>query len=94
MRQEDIFYARLLEMGAVAKPGVMLFEVGGMDQALRVVEMVGRKLEMDGWNIEIWRDWPDGRPEEGEEGVVIVDVVGEVRVKGSGLGRSVFVYRR
>jgi methylase of polypeptide subunit release factors len=92
--QEDVFYARLLDIGAVLGPRVMLFEVGGMEQALRVLRMVGEKLGRDNWMVEIWRDWPDGRPMEGEETSVGVDGMGEVPVKGSGHGRSVLVYRR
>ncbi|KAG7289497.1 hypothetical protein NEMBOFW57_005868 [Staphylotrichum longicolle] len=41
-RPEDVFYARLLEIAAVLKPKRVLMEVGGMEQALRVVRMVGR----------------------------------------------------
>ncbi|OIW30069.1 HemK family methyltransferase [Coniochaeta ligniaria NRRL 30616] len=93
-RQEDVFYARLLDIGAVVRPKVMLFEVGGMDQALRVVRLVGERMGMGEWEVEVWRDWPDGRAVEGEERSVRVDGVGEVPVRGSGHGRSVLVYRR
>jgi HemK-like putative methylase len=92
--QEDVFYARLLDIGKVVKPRLMLFEVGGMEQAVRVLRMVGEKLGMREWKVEVWRAWPDGRPGEGEETVVCVDGVGEVPVRGSGHGRSVCVYRR
>jgi methylase of polypeptide subunit release factors len=92
--QEDVFYARLLDIGAVQHPSVMLFETGGMEQAKRVVEMAGEKLGMDDWKMEIWRDWPDARPEAGEEMVVFIEGLGEVEVKGSGHGRSVFIYRK
>lgn len=94
VRQEDIFYARLLDIGAVQRPTVMLFETGGMDQAKRVVEMAAEKLGVDEWKMEIWRDWPDGRPEEEEETAMRIDGLGDVKVKGSGHGRSVFIYRR
>ncbi|KAH8908601.1 hypothetical protein BR93DRAFT_936231 [Coniochaeta sp. PMI_546] len=73
VRQEDVFYARLLDIGAVVRPKVMLFEVGGLDQALRVVEMVDKRLGMEEWMVEVWRDWPDGRPVDGEETEVRVD---------------------
>lgn len=91
--QEDVFYARLLDIGAAVKPRVMLFEVGGMEQAVRVVAMVGRKLGTEEWEVEVWRDWPDARPAEEEGTTVLVDGVGEVLVRGSGHGRSVLVYR-
>lgn len=94
VRQEDVFYARLLDMGAVIKPRVMLFEVGGMEQALRVVRMVRERMRMDEWKVEVWRDWPDGRPADGEETSASVDGVGVVPVRGSGHGRSVLLYQR
>lgn len=92
--QEDVFYARLLEIGKVVGPRVMLFEVGGMEQALRVVRMVEEKMGLEEWRAEVWRDWPDGTPGEDEEPDVLVDGVGKVSVRGSGHGRSVLVYRR
>ncbi|KAB5563007.1 HemK family methyltransferase [Coniochaeta sp. 2T2.1] len=94
VEQEDVFYARLLDIGAVVRTRVILFEVSGMEQALRVVGLVGEKLGVDEWAIEVWRDWPDGRRGEEEEGEIAVEGVGQVPVKGSGHGRSVLVYRR
>lgn len=92
---EDVFYARLLDIGKVVGPRAMLFEVGGMEQALRVVQMVEAKVGLEEWEVEVWRDWPDGRPGEGEEATsVLVDGVGDVPVRGGGHGRSVLVYRR
>ncbi|KAK3325292.1 S-adenosyl-L-methionine-dependent methyltransferase [Apodospora peruviana] len=37
---EDIFYARLLDLSKTLRPKRMLFEVAGMEQALRVVRMI------------------------------------------------------
>ncbi|KAI1305636.1 S-adenosyl-L-methionine-dependent methyltransferase [Xylaria venustula] len=43
------------------------------------------------WDVvEIWRDWPDCRPSDGEEDVVLVRGR-EVPVRGSGHGRVVFL---
>ncbi|KAI0599171.1 HemK family methyltransferase [Biscogniauxia sp. FL1348] len=90
---EDVFYARLLEVAAVLRPSIAAFEVGDLDQAVRVVRMAARRPER--WDdIEIWRDWPDLRPAEGEAGVVRVDGRGDVPVRGSGHGRVVFLRRR
>lgn len=103
-REEDVFYARLLDVAARLRPRVMLFEVGDLDQALRVVAMAlrheglaaaaaGSTAEVE---VEVWRDWPDVAPEEDEETSVKLSV-GEgdgqrnIRVRGSGHGRSVFI---
>lgn len=93
---EDVFYARLLDIGARLRPGVMLFEVGDLEQALRVVDMaLGHKgLSGAGAEVraEVWRDWPDATPEEGEE--TLATVCGgsrQVQVRGSGHGRSVLI---
>ncbi|ROW08977.1 hypothetical protein VMCG_02905 [Cytospora schulzeri] len=96
---EDVFYARLLDIGARLGPRVMLFEVGDLKQALRVVEMaLGHKgLSSSGVEVraEVWRDWPDATPEEDEE--TSAGVCGgsrQVQIRGSGHGRSVFIQCR
>lgn len=93
-RKEDVFYARLLELGAVLRPRVMLFEVGDLAQAARVARMVqmarGRE---DRVVVEIWRDWPDVAPKADEASSVVVDAE-EIRIRGSGHGRSVFITRQ
>lgn len=103
-REEDVFYARLLDVAARLRPRVMLFEVGDLGQALRVVGMV---LRHDGLaaaaarrtaevEVEVWRDWPDAAPEEDEETSVKLpvgdgDAQRDIRIRGSGHGRSVFI---
>ncbi|KAI1108797.1 S-adenosyl-L-methionine-dependent methyltransferase [Nemania sp. NC0429] len=92
---EDVFYARLLDIADALRPRVAVFEVGDMEQATRVAEMA-----MDGagsgsgsrrWGVvEIWRDWPDCRPSEGEEDVVRL-CGRNIPVRGSGHGRAVFL---
>lgn len=96
-RTEDVFYERLLDVGARLGARVMLFEVGDLAQALRVVatawghQGLGAKGEV---KVEVWRDWPDVAPLEDEETsrkVMIGQEEREVSVKGSGHGRSVFI---
>ncbi|KAI5918576.1 S-adenosyl-L-methionine-dependent methyltransferase [Camillea tinctor] len=89
---EDVFYARLLDVAATLRPKIVVFEVGDLDQAVRVVEMTTRRRER--WDeVEIWRDWPDMRPDEEEAQVVQVEGRGDVPVRGSGHGRVVFLRR-
>lgn len=94
---EDVFYARLLDIGARLKPRVMLFEVGDLKQALRVAEMAlrhERLLEASDreLQVEVWRDWPDTMPEDDEEtSARLCCGSKEVQIKGSGHGRSVFI---
>lgn len=101
-RPEDAFYARLLDVAVRLRPRVMLFEVGDLAQASRVVGLALRheKLGLPGLveekkaEVEVWRDWPDAGPGEDEETVVRVDVGRgdcKVPVRGSGHGRSVFI---
>lgn len=94
---EDVFYARLLDIGARTRARVMLFEVGDLVQALRVV---GMAWEHEGLrsrgnvDVEVWRDWPDAAPQENEATSSVVqtgDESREVKIKGSGHGRSVFI---
>lgn len=99
-RPEDVFYARLLDVAARLRPRVMLFEVGDLDQALRVVEMALHHdglLKANGGDVkaEIWRDWPDAAPgEEDTTSAVLCNGTKRVRLKGSGHGRSVFIQCR
>lgn len=97
-KPEDVFYARLLDIGARTRARVMLFEVGDMTQAVRVVRMAleHQELKSKGERIvvEIWRDWPDAAPLENEATSSVVEAgkeSTEVRIKGSGHGRSVFI---
>lgn len=95
---EDVFYARLLDIAVRLKPRVMLFEVGDLKQALRVVGMAFRHdglWEKGDGMVEVWRDWPDAAPGEDEETIAQVDGgslgVKKVRIRGSGHGRSVLI---
>ncbi|KAK8012748.1 S-adenosyl-L-methionine-dependent methyltransferase [Apiospora marii] len=94
---EDVFYERLCEVARILKPKIMLFEVGDLDQALRVAQMAvmatGEKLQ----DLEIWRDCPDVEETEptadSEQPLKETYIEGrKVLIKGSGHGRSVFVH--
>ncbi|KAI1469706.1 S-adenosyl-L-methionine-dependent methyltransferase [Daldinia caldariorum] len=91
VRPEDVFYAKLLDHAAIIRPQVIAFEVGDLAQAIRVVQMAFKRyMQAD---TEIWRDWPDVQPREGEEESVEVAGV-SVPIKGSGNGRVVFIRRQ
>ncbi|KAE8443364.1 hypothetical protein EG329_001922 [Mollisiaceae sp. DMI_Dod_QoI] len=68
---EDIFYHRLIKLYYTARCKMLVMEIGDEEQARRVVEMV---LSTDGLidsnTVEIWRDWPDREPEDGEATVM------------------------
>ncbi|KAK3901490.1 S-adenosyl-L-methionine-dependent methyltransferase, partial [Staphylotrichum tortipilum] len=72
-RQDDVFYARLLDLAETTRAKRVFFEVGGVQQARRVVEMVLERAEGEGekgyGTVEIWRDEP-GAGERGERVVV------------------------
>ncbi|KAJ1329585.1 release factor glutamine methyltransferase [Microdochium nivale] len=85
---EDVFYARLLEIGRVLCPRMAVFEVGDMNQAVRVVEMAATSRDWS--HIEIWRDWPNSTPEPGEREMMWIRNR-KVPVRGSGHGRAVFL---
>lgn len=89
---EDVFYARLLQVGAELKPKSLLFEVGDLHQALRVVDMALEHPAFRASYIEVWRDWPDALSEEHEATSVITGGK-EIPIRGSGHGRSVFIRR-
>lgn len=96
VRHEDVFYARLLDIAARLGPKIMLFEVGDLAQALRVAEMALRHRDLANLgstvSVEVWRDWPDAAPEEDETGSAkVLEGSREVRIRGSGHGRSVFI---
>lgn len=94
---EDVFYERLCEVAGILKPKILLFEVGDLDQALRVAHMAvmatGERLQ----DLEIWRDCPDVEETESStdsEQTLKETYVEErkVLIKGSGHGRSVLVH--
>ncbi|KAK7745204.1 hypothetical protein SLS62_009833 [Diatrype stigma] len=94
-KDEDVFYARLLQIAEQMRPEVIVFEVGDLAQAVRVVGMALSGMQKRGeWNsgVEIWRDWPDEVPGEDEAQAVEVSGI-NVPIKGSGNGRVVVLRR-
>ena len=100
---EDVFYARLLRIAERTRTGVVVFEVGDLAQAARVVAMAlavgtaktapeGGSGGWDATSVEIWRDWPDMQPEEHEAQTARVAGF-EIPVRGSGHGRVVVLRR-
>ncbi|KAK0739655.1 S-adenosyl-L-methionine-dependent methyltransferase [Apiosordaria backusii] len=86
---EDVFYARLLEIVQELRPKRVLFEVGDLEQALRVVEMVLREKGLKEYKtVEIWRD----EPAVGGSEMKTIDGR-TIKVKGQGNGRGVFLCR-
>ncbi|KAF3056628.1 Mitochondrial N(5)-glutamine methyltransferase MTQ1 [Daldinia childiae] len=86
---EDVFYARILDVAKVLQPRFVVLEVGDLAQAVRVVQMARERCR-NAKEAEIWRDWPDMKPSEGEP--ESVDVAGvTVPVRGGGNGRAVFL---
>ncbi|KAI4719120.1 S-adenosyl-L-methionine-dependent methyltransferase [Aureobasidium sp. EXF-10727] len=80
----DTFYPHLLSIAANVSARVVLFEIADLPQAQRVAEMATQQGIWD--RIEIWRD------DSGDVGAE-VGTTDEVKVLGSGNGRSVVAYR-
>lgn len=92
---EDLFYARLLDIGRALQSKVMLLEIGDQLQALRVATMFHHHDLAARAKIELWRDWPDlDRAADEPDTLSIVgqqDQEISLSVKGSGNVRSVFI---
>lgn len=92
---EDLFYARLLELAERLGPRVVLLEVGDQGQARRVLARLSRFELGNHSQIEVWRDWPDLEPVDGEEDrlhITTLDGPGwAIPVKGSGHIRSILI---
>ncbi|KAG9817706.1 modification methylase HemK, partial [Aureobasidium melanogenum] len=87
--QGDIFYPRLLEIAHKVGAKIVLFEVADVEQAQRVALMAENQGIWDG--IEIWRDYPSQHDPDAEIGNTTA--VKDVKILGTGNGRSVFAYR-
>ncbi|ETS80675.1 hypothetical protein PFICI_08204 [Pestalotiopsis fici W106-1] len=88
---EDVFYARLLDIAKELKPRFVLFEVGDLEQAKRVVKMATTLGNSEDFAFEIWRDEPDA---EGTEVFEMGSGSTIATIRGEGHGRSVFIYRK
>lgn len=83
IQQGDRFYPRLLEIAQEIGAKIVLLEVSGTEQALRVVDMVRRLGVFCG--VEVWRDEPGTK-------VQCEDIEG-VPAFGEGNVRSVLCWR-
>ncbi|KAL2268569.1 hypothetical protein VTJ83DRAFT_3415 [Remersonia thermophila] len=91
LEPHDVFYARALAIADALRPKRMLMEVGGLDQALRVVRFFlrrRRRRPAEGLfkTVEVWRD----EPAAGDRGERMAVEGTEVTVRGEGLGRAVY----
>ncbi|KAK3370183.1 S-adenosyl-L-methionine-dependent methyltransferase [Podospora didyma] len=86
---EDIFYARLLDIAKTLRPKRVLLEVASMEQGSRVVDMLTQDDDTAKLypHVEIWRDCPHAEFQR--------QTIGdrEIRIRGSGEGRSVYLCR-
>lgn len=87
--QGDIFYPRLLQIARKVGAKVVLFEVADLEQAERVALMAKDQGIWGG--IEIWRDYPSEHDFDAQVGDT--PVLEDVKILGTGNGRSVFAYR-
>ncbi|KAI9890909.1 MAG: hypothetical protein M1814_003549 [Vezdaea aestivalis] len=80
---------RVWEVGRMVRVGVVLVEVGSREMARA---LAGEWIGVEGVeSVEVWRDWPE---EEGDEERMDVGGGREVRVRGRGQVRGVFVRRK
>ncbi|KAI8657576.1 MTS domain-containing protein [Fusarium keratoplasticum] len=91
----DVFYSRLLDIGVLLKPKVMLLEIGDENQARRVLQLYFAHSTAKNSRAEVWRDWPDLETSEELSSFVDVKISEEhtrrVPVKGDGLIRSILI---
>ncbi|KAK0383412.1 hypothetical protein NLU13_9324 [Sarocladium strictum] len=98
VRHEDVFYAQLLDVGALLGAKVLLLEIGDQHQALRVASLCRSHPLSQNGRVELWRDWPDLEPAADEPRTLpVTDQYGQVvslPVKGSGNLRAVLIQTR
>ncbi|KAG5949534.1 hypothetical protein E4U53_005852 [Claviceps sorghi] len=66
-QHEDVFYRRLLDISMTVKPSIALFELGGEQQIRRVLSALFRHRIAEVTEVEIWRDWPDGKAHDTDD---------------------------
>jgi HemK-like putative methylase len=85
----DLFYPRILRLGADVGSRLMAMEVGGLNQAKRIAKLA---IETGKWEtVEIWRDWVDESDDVAGADVQIEGT--RVRIRGEGNGRVVACWR-
>jgi predicted DNA-binding protein YlxM (UPF0122 family) len=82
--QADAFYRPILDIASEVEAKLVLLEVAGLDQALRVARAAQALRIFDG--VEIWRDQPDEPDDPSTE-------TAEFPVLGQGNARSVVCWR-
>lgn len=82
----DTFYPKILDIAKRLGCKIILVEVSGMQQALRVANMFNREGIFEG--IEIWRDNPQERTSHIDQ--IAIDVF---KIRGGGHGRSVLCWK-
>ncbi|KAK2603759.1 hypothetical protein QQS21_004044 [Conoideocrella luteorostrata] len=93
-QRQDAFYSRLLDISLLLQPSMSLFELGDESQARRVLAGLFCHDVADHAEVEVWRDWPDLSPANGEKNTLTISLEKgsrSVAVKGSGQIRSMFV---
>lgn len=98
-RQEDVFYAALLDAAGVLGPSVVLLEFGDEAQGRRILDLaLGHSFCRDA-EFEFWRDYPDLESPGAEGGDTATAVHAEdpagvkrvVPIRGSGNIRSILI---
>ncbi|KAG6009957.1 hypothetical protein E4U21_000728 [Claviceps maximensis] len=96
-QHQDIFYLRLLDISMTMKPSIALFELGGEQQIRRVLTGLFRHRIAEVAEVEVWRDWPDGKADAGQDTELTISLGARhqtVSVKGSGHMRCIFMRNR
>ncbi|EQL02017.1 Modification methylase HemK [Ophiocordyceps sinensis CO18] len=95
--REDVFYARLLDVAALLQPRTVLLELGDEAQARRVLARFPRHPFAHGSAVELWRDYPDLTPGDGEDarlhGTTVPGQAWSVPVKGRGQIRCIHIQK-
>ncbi|KAL2109210.1 hypothetical protein VUR80DRAFT_2829 [Thermomyces stellatus] len=100
-RQEDVFYAALLDAANLLEPSVALFEFGDAAQGMRILEFaLGHPFCRDA-EFEFWRDYPDVEGSNDDldtpAEVHVRDRTGLERVvpiRGCGIVRSILIRKQ
>ncbi|PHH77627.1 hypothetical protein CDD80_398 [Ophiocordyceps camponoti-rufipedis] len=91
----DAFYARLLDLSVLVDSKLVILELGDEAQARRVLAHFSQHPLAQTSTVEVWRDWPDLTPGEGDAsslGIVAgSDRALKVPIRGSGQIRSLFI---
>ena len=94
-RREDVFYSRLLDVAMLVKTRALLLEVGDESQACRVLSLLSRHSFTRHCQVELWRDWPDLEPDDGEATLLSIEGadghVWTARTRGRGNVRSIAI---